>query len=377
MPSWSQPSPEPAGPQDERLPGEEGGEELARMRRAFVEALRRAEIITLLSNARTEAELGRLLAEELCEVYDAEVGLVAEVGAGGSPRPLGVVGIGAMDRDRVLAAEEIAHALASSRAVGEQGSDLLGLGARTCLFCSFRTADGRRVVIGVARMYGQAFDSFEVALLEAVSVSAGQALERIWAHAERDELISRLKASLVGTAEALANALEAKDDYTANHASEVAELAVAVGTELGMGEDELEALRYGAIFHDIGKIAIPDAILNKPGPLDEEERAVMMQHPAIGADILAPIPFLPGEVRTMVRHDHEHFDGTGYPDGLAGERIPIGSRIILVVDGYHAMTSYRPYRKALSEADARAELARHSGTQFDPDIVAAFLRIVS
>ena len=101
----------------------------------------------------------------------------------------------------------------------------------------------------------------------------------------------------------------------------------------------------------------------------------MMRHPAIGADILEPIPFLPEAVREMVRHDHEHFDGSGYPGGLAGEEIPIGARIILVVDSYHAMTSDRPYRKALSESDARAELGRHSGSQFDPSVVAAFLKV--
>jgi putative nucleotidyltransferase with HDIG domain len=376
MQSWSQPSPESAGPADGRLPGEEGGAELERMRQSFVEALRRAEIITLLSQATEERELGRLLAEELCEVYDAEIGVVAEVAPDDAPRGIGLVGVPATEGERVLTSDEIAQALASSRAVSEQGSDLLGIGGKTCLFCCYRTAHGRRVVVGVVRLYGQGFEPVEVALLEAVTVSAGQTLERLWAHAERDELISRLKASLVGTAEALANALEAKDNYTADHASEVADLAVAVGRELGMDSHELEALRYGAIFHDIGKIAIPDSILNKPGPLDDEEREVMMRHPEIGAEIVAPIPFLPEAVKEMVRHDHEHFDGSGYPDGLAGERIPLGARVILVVDSFHAMTSDRPYRKALDPAEARAELARFSGTQFDPDVVAAFFSVI-
>ncbi len=232
-------------------------------------------------------------------------------------------------------------------------------------------------MIGAARLYEQRFDEPEVALIESVALSTAQTLERLWAQSEREELIGRLKASLVGTAEALANALEAKDDYTANHAGEVADLAVAVGREMGLGEDDLEDLRYGAIFHDIGKIAIPDAILNKPGPLDPGEREVMMRHPEIGAQIIDPIPYLSEEVKRMVRHDHEHFDGSGYPDGLAGEAIPLGARIILVVDGFHAMTSNRPYRRAMPREEALAELARHSGAQFDPDVVGAFVRLAS
>jgi len=378
MPSWSQPSSEPAGPADDpsaaRAPGTE---EMAVMRRQMVEALRRAEIISLLSQAESEPELGRLLPEELCEVYDAEVGLVAEVVGDGPPRCIGLVGVGEQAAAAFLSSPEIAHAAASARPVGEQGSDLLGIGARNTLFSCYRTRGGRLVVIGAARLYPQPFDAPEVALVESVGVSAGQTLERIWAQTERDELIGRLKESFVGTAEALANALEAKDDYTANHASEVADLAVEVGRAVGLGEQQLEDLRYGAIFHDIGKIAIPDAILHKPGPLDADEREVMMQHPEIGAQIVEPIPFLSIEVKRMVRHDHEHYDGSGYPDGLAGEAIPLGARIILVVDSYHAMTSDRPYRKAMAKPDAVAEIARNSGSQFDPAIVSAFIRVVA
>ena len=231
-------------------------------------------------------------------------------------------------------------------------------------------------MIGAARLYPQPFDEPEVALIESVAISAGQTLERIWAQQERDELIGRLKESFIGTAEALANALEAKDDYTANHASEVADMAVAVGAELGLSEQQLEDLRYGAIFHDIGKIAIPDSILHKPGPLDPDERTVMMRHPEIGAQIIEPIPLLSAEVKRMVRHDHEHFDGRGYPDGLAGEAIPLGARIILVVDSFHAMTSDRPYRRAMPRQQALAELDRCAGSQFDPVIVRAFVRVI-
>lgn len=346
------------------------------MRRRFVEALRRAEVISLVAGADDEAELGSLLSEELCEVFDAEIGIVAERGELGRWRAIGLHGVSEDRREALLRAAELGHAADSRRAVVEQGSDLLGIGARASALAGYGETSGRQVVVGAARLYAEGFDQAERALLEAVSLSAGQALERLWARDERTELIAQLKAAFVGTAEALANALEAKDNYTANHASEVADLAVELGRELGLGEERLEQLRYAAIFHDIGKIAIPDAILNKPGPLDESEREAMKRHPVIGAEMIEPIPFLGGEVQEMVRHDHEHFDGSGYPDGLCGERIPLGARIILVVDSYHAMTSDRPYRAAMAPEEAKAELARCAGAQFDPAVVGAFVKLI-
>ena len=189
------------------------------------------------------------------------------------------------------------------------------------------------------------------------------------------DLYRRLDQAYLGTAEALAAALEAKDDYTADHARSIADLAVAVGRELDLDDEQLRDIRYGAIFHDIGKIAIPDSILNKPGPLTDDERKVMETHPIAGEEILAPVPFL-ARVRRIVRHDHERWDGTGYPDGLRGPQIPIGARIVLVVDAYHAMTSDRPYRKAMPGEDAKDEMRRHAGTQFDPTVVESFLRVV-
>ena len=142
-----------------------------------------------------------------------------------------------------------------------------------------------------------------------------------------------------------------------------------------MNEEALRDLRYGAIFHDIGKIAIPDAILNKPGPLTPAEFEVIKRHPIVGEQILAPVPFL-DQVRRVVRHDHERWDGTGYPDGLKGRQIPIGARIVLAVDAFHAMISDRSYRKGMSEESARIELRTNAGSQFDPDVVDAFLRVL-
>ena len=199
--------------------------------------------------------------------------------------------------------------------------------------------------------------------------------EHLGAALHTADLYRRLDQAYLGTAEALAAALEAKDDYTADHARSIADLAVAVGRELDLDEEHLRDLRYGAIFHDIGKIAIPDAILNKAGPLSPEERRVIETHPLAGEQILAPVPFL-ARVRRIVRHDHERWDGTGYPDGLRGLQIPVGARIVFVVDSFHAMVSDRPYRRAMPERAARDELLRCAGTQFDPAVVDAFLRVL-
>ncbi len=185
-----------------------------------------------------------------------------------------------------------------------------------------------------------------------------------------------LQQGYLGTVEALSEALDARDGYTAGHAHSVLEMVEATGRELGISGAELEALRCGALFHDIGKIGVPDRILNKPGPLDEGEWRVMKRHPEIGAQILAPLAFMAPSV-PIVRHEHEHWDGSGYPDGLAGEEIPLGARVILVCDAYHAMTSDRPYRAALDRWEALRRLRVGAGRQFDPGVVDAFLEIFS
>ncbi len=130
------------------------------------------------------------------------------------------------------------------------------------------------------------------------------------------------------------------------------------------------------VFHDIGKIAVPDALINKAGPLTEDEFEIVKTHPVVGAEILAPVPFLYG-VRTIVRHAHEHWDGSGYPDGLKGRQIPLGARIMLAVDAYHAMTSDRPYRARLSEKEADGELAARAGSQFDPEVITALMSVLA
>jgi diguanylate cyclase (GGDEF)-like protein len=222
--------------------------------------------------------------------------------------------------------------------------------------------------INVEEKERAAFDEEDLLLLQTVADQVGAAMRSA-------QLYGRLERAYLGTAEALAAALEAKDAYTAAHARSIVELAEAVGQRLGMDEEALRDLRFGAAFHDIGKISVPEAILNKPGPLDPHERLVMERHTIVGEQILAPVEFLEN-VRRLVRHEHERWDGRGYPDGLAGPQIPLGARIILVCDALHAMTSDRPYRSAMSGEEALEELRRHAGTQFDPAVVAAVLELI-
>jgi diguanylate cyclase (GGDEF)-like protein/putative nucleotidyltransferase with HDIG domain len=171
---------------------------------------------------------------------------------------------------------------------------------------------------------------------------------------------------------ALASALLERDRYTGDHSESVVGASGGIAEKLGAGQAEVERVRTAALLHDIGKIGVPDEILLKPAALDESEWVVMRQHPVVGERILRAIPGM-GKVAKIVRHEHERWDGGGYPDGLAGPAIPLGSRIILACDAYHAMISDRPYRRAMSQAEAMAELARNAGTQFDPEVSEALV----
>jgi diguanylate cyclase (GGDEF)-like protein/putative nucleotidyltransferase with HDIG domain len=175
-------------------------------------------------------------------------------------------------------------------------------------------------------------------------------------------------------AAALARAVDAKDSYTRSHCQTVSQLAAMIAAELGFAGERLAKLRLAGLLHDVGKIGVPDAILNKPAALTDDEYDVMKQHAVLGFEIVESAG-LPEQAR-WVRHHHERIDGRGYPDGLAGEAIPLESRIILVADSFEAMTSDRPYRRAPGQAFALAELQRHSGSQFDAQVVAALTRVL-
>ena len=200
--------------------------------------------------------------------------------------------------------------------------------------------------------------------------------------AQKQTLIEELQAGremlsdlYLSTVKSLATAIAAKDQYTHDHIHRVQGYAVAVARKLGVSGDEMEAIRTGAVLHDIGKLGVPDYVLLKQGDLTADDRAKINRHPEIGADILEPVNF-PWPVVGVVRHHHERWDGKGYPDGLAGAAIPLGARILTVADVYDALTTDRPYRAAWSHAETEAYLIAQAGIQFDPAVVTAFVQVM-
>lgn len=179
----------------------------------------------------------------------------------------------------------------------------------------------------------------------------------------------------------IAGLIAYRDKYTGEHSDEVEELAVKLAQIIGLSDDEVETIRASAAIHDIGKIAIPDSILNKPGPLDEQEWATMKQHPIIGSEIIKDLEIY-RDVVPIVRHEHEHWDGSGYPDGLEGEQIPLGARIVAVADVYSALTTERSYRPAqgkplkYSHLQACEILQEMAGKVLDPHLVDVFVHQV-
>ncbi len=181
-----------------------------------------------------------------------------------------------------------------------------------------------------------------------------------------------LEETFLGTIRSLAEAIDAKDPSTHGHSDWVAKYAVMISRQLGLSDDEVETIRFAGYLHDVGKIGISDRILGKPSQLDPDQWKMMKKHAGLGAKILEPVK-ISTAIKAAVRHHHERYDGKGYPSGLSGEAIPAGARTLAVADAYEAMTADRPYRKALNDEQALAELKRCSGTQFDPLMVQAFL----
>jgi putative nucleotidyltransferase with HDIG domain len=198
----------------------------------------------------------------------------------------------------------------------------------------------------------------------------GALLPQLATAVESSQLVEQVRKTHLQTIAALSRSMEAKDYYTGGHTERVATVAVALARRLGFSGSDLDALEIGALLHDIGKIGIPERILHKPKPLDAEEWKVMREHPVISEYILSEIE-LPETVLQIARSSHERMDGTGYPDGLAGEDIPLAARIVLVADAFDALTSDRPYRAGRHIPAAFTELRENTGTQFCPRVIEA------
>uniref|UniRef100_A0A7C6EIL6 HD domain-containing protein n=1 Tax=candidate division WOR-3 bacterium TaxID=2052148 RepID=A0A7C6EIL6_UNCW3 len=207
----------------------------------------------------------------------------------------------------------------------------------------------------------------EIQYIEGIGRQVVIALDKI-------QTIERIKEMDIEIVFALVQAIETRDPSTKGHSLQVANIAVELTKIFGHSERELELVRYAGLLHDVGKIAVPEAILNKPSSLNEEEWKVMRKHPVISAEIVKPIKDL-GEIEKWIFYHHERWDGTGYPEGLKGREIPFFSRILAICDTYSAMVSDRPYRKGLTDESAREEIKNYSGKQFDPEIVEMFLTL--
>jgi diguanylate cyclase (GGDEF)-like protein len=321
----------------------------------------------------TVSELQRAFSYHLCAVIRArDDGFVESVAVRGEaferlgarawsqPRSAGLIGRCLRERSPVVSGDVKAEP--DYRATDET------FDTRSELVAPIWVGDELWGALNVEEVEQNAFDEDDVRLVQTMADQVGSALRSAM-------LYDRLERAYLGTAEALAAALEAKDAYTAAHSRSIVHNAERVGRRLQLDDADLRNLRFGAIFHDIGKIAVPEAILHKRGPLTEEEWLEVQKHPVVGERILASVDFL-SDVLPLVRHEHERWDGGGYPDGLAGEGIPLGARIILACDAYDAMTTDRPYRPAMSDERAREELVRGAGAQFDPRVVGALLEIL-
>ncbi len=287
------------------------------------------------------AQLSSLLGVEACAILLPD---------GGNLRPAAAVGL-------------------PSDWLGGSDENELPAGFNSCVSVPLTLADGRALglFVGYARRTDRPGES---ALGQAAAAGSAIALGLDRLRAESD-LAARYQAVVV----ALTAALDTRDDYTGPHSTSTSTLAQRVGSRLGMTDAELEVVSQVAVLHDVGKLGISTQVLLKPGPLAPDELALMREHPLIGERILSGIPGL-GAVAAAIRCEHERWDGLGYPDGVAGEEIPLASRIVFACDAWHAMTSDRPYRSAISSVEALAELRKGAGRQFDPRVAQTLLEVL-
>ncbi len=247
--------------------------------------------------------------------------------------------------------------------------DNLSLGRKACAASPLMVRDKPVGVMVVVR--DEREGSFDHTDLEVFSNFASQAAVAI----ENTQLYERLQNTYLGIIASLAAAIEARDPYTVGHSARVTKYAIAIAEAMGLTVEEIEEIRLAGLLHDLGKIGIPDHVLNKPGPLSEDEFMLIKTHPALSMRIIEPLPHL-GNIMPIIYNHHERFNGGGYAEGKAGDEIPLGARIIAVADAFEAMTSDRPYRPALSKEEAMAELRKGAGSQFDPEVVEVFLSLL-
>ena len=250
------------------------------------------------------------------------------------------------------------------------GGDLAGSFKTRAILAVPLRARGR--LVGVLQLLNpidkEYFDPEDLERMRLFAAPLGPAIDNA-------RLYTALKSLYLDTVTALAEAVEKRDPYTGGHVRRVVLYSVLIGHEMGLDHDELDRLRIASTLHDVGKIAVPDEVLRKPGPLDDMEYDIMKRHPLDGAEILSRIPEL-RDVLPGVRSHHERLDGRGYPDGLQDDEIPLSARIIAVADTFDAMTSSRPYRRALAREVAVEEIRAGAGSQFCPQAVAAFGRLL-
>jgi putative nucleotidyltransferase with HDIG domain len=317
-------------------------------------------------------ELTLLLDAEACLVSQLEQGLLREIADYARTQRQVARGLSYYLADYPATAAVLESRMPSAISTADAGADpaevfvLREMDMQAVLLIPLVSDNEPWGLIEVYDSRARSFSAAERYLAELAATQIG-ALLTAFEHEERAQRLYR------ETLASLSNALEAKDAVTSQHTEEVVRLAVAVAAELKLDLDQVRNIELGAVLHDIGKVRVPEAILNKPGPLTDEEWEVMRTHPEVGEQILRPIQSLQA-ILPIVRHHHERWDGTGYPDKLIGRAIPLGARIVAVCDAYRAMTEDRPYRAALEEVEARKELKLGAGGQFDEECVNALLQ---